>query len=270
MTGDVGEQVLVFALGEGANGKSTLITTVQEVAGDYAVQVPGDLLLTKKHDSHPTELTTLHGRRLAICSEIEKGRRLAEVQVKQLTGGDRITARRMREDFWQFDPSHKLIIVANHKPTVRGQDHAIWRRIRLVPFSVTIPEEQRDPDLPAKLLAEGPGILRWLVDGCLEWQRIGLAAPAAVTEATNSYRREEDQVAAFIDERCIVADTEMVAKGKLYAAYIEWAKTGGENPLTKRAFGEELIKREFADEQIGKAKTRCWLGISLRDQGGEA
>src|SRR5262249_26217948 len=151
LTADVSEQVLAFLYGVGANGKSTLLTTVQRILCDYAVQAPSELLLSSNGNQHPTVKTVLHGRRLAVCIEAGEGRALAEVLVKEMTGGDRISARRMKEDFWTFDPKHKIVLAANHRPLIRGTDYAIWRRIMLVPFGVIIPESERDRKLPEKL-----------------------------------------------------------------------------------------------------------------------
>ena len=179
ITGDVREQVLPIFYGVGANGKSTLINTFMKVIGnDYTMQAPSDLLMAKRHNSHPTERADLFRKRLVTCAETEQNRRLNEALVKALTGGERIRARRMREDFWEFDPTHKVILCTNHKPQVRGTDHAIWRRLRLLPFEKTFwnpddsesgPDELRqDKELMGRLLLESEGILFWAVPGCLE------------------------------------------------------------------------------------------------------
>ena len=147
--------------------------------------------------AHPTEVADLFGMRLVASIEVEDGRRLAESLVKQLTGGDKVRARRMRQDFWQFDPTHKVFMAVNHKPEVRGTDTAIWRRLRLIPFEQTIPPAEQDKKLPQKLEAELPGILRWALEGCLEWQREGLQAPEEVRKATGAYRSEMDVIGAF-------------------------------------------------------------------------
>jgi len=175
ITGMVLDHVLLFLYGTGANGKSTFLGTMQELIGpDYAIKATTDLLMVRKGEAHPTERADLHGKRFVSCVEAGEGRRLAEALVKELTGGDRVRARRMREDFWEFSPSHKIWLAANHKPVVRGTDHAIWRRIKLVPFTVTIPDHQQDRDLPNKLKGELSGILNWAVMGCTEWQAEGL------------------------------------------------------------------------------------------------
>ncbi len=170
LTGDVSEQVLLFLYGTGANGKSTLINALMEAMGDYALQAAPELL-TVKASAHPTELADLKGARFVASVEVEDGKHLAESLVKQMTGGDRIKARFMRADFFEFSPTHKVFLAANHKPEVRGTDTGIWRRIKTVPFDVTIPKGERDPALLAKLRDELPGILRWAVEGCLLWQR---------------------------------------------------------------------------------------------------
>lgn len=166
LTGDVSEQVLLFLYGTGANGKSTLINAVMEAMGDYAMQAAPELLRVKQ-SAHPTELAELKGARFVASVEVEEGKYLAESLVKQMTGGNRIKARFMRADFFEFAPTHKVFLAANHKPDVRGTDIGIWHRIKMVPWDVTIPKEERDPALPAKLRAELPGILRWpSMDAC--------------------------------------------------------------------------------------------------------
>lgn len=271
LTADVGEQVLAFLYGIGANGKSTMLVTTQKILGDYATQAPPDLLLAssiEKGTQHPTGLTDLFGRRLAICTEVGEGRALAEVLVKQITGGDRIKARRMREDFWYFDPTHKIILAANHRPAVRGTDHAIWRRILLVPFAVVIPESERDRRLPEKLIAEAPGILRWMVDGCIAWQRDGLKPSRAVRAATEEYREEQDAIGGFLEDRCTInplKDQIHVSKGDLHREYLTWAGVQGESdPLTMRAFGERIRERGIEDGRHGDARTRIWKGLGLK------
>jgi putative DNA primase/helicase len=242
LTGDVREQILPIFFGGGGNGKSTLLNVLQDVIGaDYAMKAAPDLL-TVKRDTHPTERADLFGRRLVVAAETEQGARLAESLAKELTGGDRIRARRMREDFWEFAPTHKVILCTNHKPQVRGGDHAIWRRLRLVPFVVTIPDEQQDKQLPEKLRAEAEGILAWLVRGCLAWQRDGLGTASAVTAATGEYRTEEDTVGAFLTDRATFSDAYRCRASMLYSAYKCWCERTGEHVLGQRDFGLALSK----------------------------
>lgn len=210
LTGKIVEHVLIVLYGLGSNGKTTLIDALHYLLGpSYAKHAPTDLLLARRGEHHPTELATLHGARLVTAAETGEGRRLAESLVKQLTGGDPVTARRMRDDFWQFRPEFKLWLATNHRPQIRGTDHAIWRRIRLIPFDVTFhtaetgKTPQQDQTLPARLREEATGILAWAVRGCLAWQSQGLGAPDAVRDATEAYRAEMDVLAMFFEERCI-------------------------------------------------------------------
>jgi P4 family phage/plasmid primase-like protien len=263
LTGDVGEHALFFLHGAGANGKSTFTKIVRELLGDYAKAAAPDLLLAKHGEAHPTEIADLHGARVALCQEVEQSRAWAEATLKQLTGGDRVKARRMREDFWEFEPTHKLWVCANHRPRVRGADEGIWRRIKLVPFSVTIPEHERDRGLLDKLRAELPGILAWAVRGCLAWQRDGLGVPEEVRAATDAYREEEDRIVAFIDERCEVAPDRTCGKGELYEAYKRWAISSGEHVLDSNEFRERLASKGFAEGRT-KTKGRHWKGIRIQ------
>lgn len=265
LTGDVGEQVLFFLHGSGANGKSTFINAIFDtLGGDYAVQSAPDLLVQKSGERHPTEVADLQGKRLVASIEVEDGRRMAEGLVKQLTGGDLLKARHMREDFFQFKPTHKLFLVANHKPAVRGTDYAIWRRIRMIPFNVQIPDGERDARMPEKLRAEAPGILAWAVRGCLAWQKMGLAAPAEVTAATEAYRLESDSLGAFLAE-CTVALPAARTKAKhLYDAYAKWAAAGNLPCINLMRFGNAMAERGFEKDttRIGVQ----YVGIGLTDE----
>jgi len=261
-TGIVSEEILPILHGVGANGKSTLINACMEVLGDYAIQAAPDLLLAKR-GSHPTELADLFGARFVASVEVEEGRRLAESLVKQLTGRDPIKARRMREDFWQFDPTHTVFLATNHRPEVRGTDHAIWRRIRLVPFTVTIPRAEQDKALPEKLRAELPGILRWIIEGCRAWQREGLGEPREVLAATGQYREDMDVLAAFIADRCVVHPSASAGATPLYNAYKEWCEEHGETKEKQTKFGLRLRERGFRDDRDSKTRRKIWRGIGL-------
>jgi putative DNA primase/helicase len=252
LTGSTREHLLPFLFGVGANGKSTFVSTVLAMLGeDYTIKAPTDLLLAK-HDTHPTERADLYGKRFVACVEAEDGRRLAESLVKELTGGDRVRARRMREDFWEFTATHKIWLAANHKPTVRGTDHGIWRRIKLLPFTVVIPDDQQDKDLPATLLAELPGILAWAVEGCRQWQQVGLQEPEVVRAATGDYRHEMDLVGRFLAECCIVDPDSIESASTLYAQYREWCDKTGERCVNQTRFGSQLTERGLAGEKIGE------------------
>jgi putative DNA primase/helicase len=266
ISGKVRDDVLVIFHGGGANGKSTLVHAVMEALGEYAIASAPDLLMSKGH-SHPTELADLFGARLVSCMESEEGRRLNEGLVKQLTGRDRISARRMREDFWQFDPTHTIILGTNHKPEVRGTDLAIWRRLKLVPFGVTIPKAEQDKDLSEKLQSELPGILRWLVEGCLQWQANGLQEPDEVLAATDSYRSDMDTLAQFIEDSCTVHAGAQAPATPLWKHYTRWCDESGEKPLKQRAFGTRLGERGFESFKYtdGPHKDRKgWAGIGLK------
>lgn len=237
------EHVLAILYGTGANGKSVFTSTVQGALGDYAMTAPPGLLMAKRFDQHPTEVADLFGMRLVVINETKDGQRLDEGLVKSITGGDKIRARRMRENFWQFSPSHLPIIATNHRPVVRGNDYGIWRRLRLIPFNVTITPERQDKRLTEKLRAELPGILRWLVEGCLEWQRGGLREPPVVLAATESYRVESDTITTWLDECCEMHPDADRKAGEAYHAYSDWCKDNNEIPLSNRRFGEKIQER---------------------------
>lgn len=261
LTGTTGEQVLFIVHGSGANGKSTFLEVLRALHGDYGQQAPPELLVDRRNII-PNDVARLPGVRCLAAAESEAGGRLNESLVKSLTGGDTVTARFMRGEWFEFKPQFTPWLATNHKPTVRGTDEAIWRRIRLIPFNVTIPPEQRDPDLPAKLRAELAGILNWAIAGCLAWQADGLTNPDAVQAATAEYRAEQDVVGAFIDEACVVLPQLSATSASLYEAYTDWClKAGERRPLTKRAFGGALTDRGFERGRTDSA--RKWLGIGL-------
>jgi putative DNA primase/helicase len=244
LTGDVREQILPIFWGSGANGKSTLINLVLAVLGeDYAIKASRDLFMVRKADGHPAQIARLFGKRVVVATETQEGGRLDEGLVKELTGGDKMAARRMRENWWQFSPTHKAILVTNHKQEIRGTDHAIWRRIRLVPFEVSFSEGQQDKKLPGTLLAEAPGVLAWLVRGCLDWQNHGLISPDPVVTATRDYRNTQDIVEQFIEERCLTGPDYRQKSGELYANFKGWCLANGEEELSQRRFGESLRER---------------------------
>jgi putative DNA primase/helicase len=227
------------------------------------MQAAPDLLVAKK-GSHPTELADLFGMRLVASIEVEDGSRLAESLVKQLTGGDRVKARRMRQDFWEFEPTHKVLMACNHKPQVRGTDNAIWRRIRLVPFTETIPPAEQDKQLPEKLRAEASGILAWAVEGCLEWRREGLQEPEEVRRATAGYRSEMDVLGAFLRDCCELGAEHNIAVKDLYGAYKFWCEENGERPETQRRFGSRLTERGgFERYRGGVDGGHRWRGVRL-------
>ena len=263
-TGLTKEHALFFGHGTGSNGKSVFTTTIASVLGDYHRTAPIETFTESISERHPTELAGLRGARLVTAVETEEGRRWQEAKLKALTGGDKIAARFMRQDFFEYVPQFKVFVAGNHKPTLRTVDEAIKRRFRLIPFAVTIPPEERDPDLTEKLKAEWPGILRWIVDGCLEWQCDGLTAPDVVTKATAAYLEGEDAISAWMTERC---QTDSAAWGKsseLFGSWKVWAERAGEPASTMRRFAHNLEARGFQPERrhIG----RGFAGIQLLPQ----
>jgi putative DNA primase/helicase len=243
LTADVSEQVLPIFWGSGANGKTTILTAIIEMMGDdYALAAPPGLLVMRRGEAHPTERACLFGKRLVVDMESAEDARLNETLVKQLTGSDQITARRMREDFWTFSPTHKIIMGTNHKPEIRETKHAVWRRLRLVPFTVTIPDDEADKTIPRRLRAEYPGILAWCVRGCLDWQRDGLKPPADVVKATEKYRGEQDALADFFAAECVINE-QLSARATLL--YERFRQRVGSDAMTQHKFGRVMTERGF-------------------------
>ena len=202
------------------------------------------------------------GARVVTAIETEQGSRWAESKLKALTGGDKITARFMRQDFFEFTPQFKLLVVGNHKPSIRNVDEAMRRRLHMIPFTVTIPAAKRDKRLPDRLLAERDGILAWALEGCLEWQRIGLQPPASVLAATEEYFDAEDAVGRWLDERCDQGPLLQDTSQRLYADWKSWAEVNGEFPGSNKRFSETLVNRGFARANTNKA--RGFRGLALR------
>ena len=266
LTGLTGEQVLFLLYGLGANGKSTLLEILRALLGDYAQQTEFSTFLVRKQDGVRNDLARLRGARFVSAVEMEGERRLSEALVKQLTGGDTISARFLFSEFFEFLPAFKLWLAANHKPEIRGTDHAMWRRVRLIPFTVTIPDDAQDKSLPAKLRAELPGILAWAVRGCLQWQANGLDAPDEVTRATEDYRAEMDVLGDFLAERCIDESGTHVLAADLYGAYRLWSEQNGAEAISGVAFARRLTERGFTRVRVGKKQARGYGGLRLTQQ----
>jgi len=271
LTGEIRDHVLVFFHGEtGSNGKSTFLQTIHKMLGEYAMPAARNLLFGGASNRHPTERATLHGKRFVTCSEIEEGQAFNEGLLKDLTGGDPINARRMREDEWSFPPTHKLFIAGNHKPRVKGTDGGIWRRIHLVPWLVCF-ETTKDLTLPAKLEAELPGILAWAVQSCLDWQRVGLAPPGGVRDATQGYRDESNPLGEFVSLRCRLEPDAKVSRRALREAYDRHCRENGEKfPLGPRPFAAKLRALGATDTTMsettalsGTHVVNAWRGIRL-------
>jgi len=267
LTGDVSEQKLFILYGTGANGKSTFLETVRGMMGDYGKATASETLLARRFDGIPNDVAALRGARLVSTTETGDGRRLAEAKVKLMSGGDTMTARFMRAEFFEFRPVWKLWLATNHKPTIRGTDLAIWRRIKLIPFNVAIPEPEQDRHLADKLRAEWPGILAWALEGCITWQSCGgLPEAPEVTQATQDYKDEMDTLAMFIAECCDQGQGLQVRSGALYTAYTAWCQASGEQPATKQAFGRQLTERGYnrSHDRAG----RTYLGLSIKAPAG--
>ncbi|MGH8696028.1 MAG: phage/plasmid primase, P4 family [Burkholderiales bacterium] len=262
LTGDTREQCFFVPWGAGANGKTTLTRTVFRLLGDYAAGTRADAFMVKYGDTIPNDIARLKGARFVLASEAEENQRLAESLVKGITGGDVLTARFMRSEYFDFVPALKLWLATNHRPVIRGTDHAMWRRVRLIPFTVTIPDAERDATLSEKLAAEAPGILAWLVAGCRAWRGGGLSVPESVRAATGEYRAAMDVLGAFIAERCAVDADGTIAARELYAEYAAWCMSSNEKPITRKAFGLRLAERGFTATRT--EYERAWHGLRLR------
>ena len=270
LTGLVTEQVLLFMEGTGNNGKTTALLLLMHVLGDHAIQGAPGLLMVKKHESHPTEVADLEGARFVACAEVEKGKPFAESLIKQLTGSNPIKARKMRKDVWQFMPTHKICIAANHRPIIKGNDEGIWRRVIRIPWNRKVPKNERDLFLVDKLKKEAPGILARLMEGCLQWQKNGLEPPEKVRLATEEYREEMDVLADYMEERCVVGRGQRVIKKQLYLDYVEWCEDMKQRPQNYSLFNRQLSERDFRTKvtstMVGEQKRsiRVWQGLGLK------
>jgi putative DNA primase/helicase len=265
LTGSVAEQCMFILIGTGANGKSTFLRTLHHLFGDYAGSVPIQTLMTQKNGSQQTnDLAYLLGKRFVTASEGERDQRLAEAKIKMMTGGDRISCRFMYADFFEFDPQFKLWLATNNLPAITGADDAIWRRIRVIQFPITIPPEEQDKSLPDQLLAELPGILNWALEGLEEWQGQGLAPPAGIIRSTTRYREDNDTVGQWIEAACTLEPGARTSMKDLHADYKTWCENSGLDPLTNACFGKELSRRGF--EKIRGRKGNARRGIALKQE----
>ena len=264
LTGDTREHALFFVYGPGGNGKSVFLNTLVNILGDYACTSAMDTFTASGTDRHPTDLAMLKGARLVSVSETEEGRAWAESRIKQLTGGDKISARFMRQDFFEYLPQFKLLIVGNHKPVLRNVDDAARRRFNIIPFihKPATPDRQ----LEQKLRAEYPAILRWMIDGCLDWQRHGLIKPKVVRQATQAYFDDQDLFGQWIEECCVVGRGEWEATAKLYASWKAYADTNGVRPGSIKSFSASMVKREFIPDRkrVNGKPQRMFCGIAVR------
>lgn len=266
LTATVSEKCFFFLYGTGDNGKSVFVETVESLLGDYQAKTTADTILDRgqANSSIPNDIARLKGVRFVSTAELPENRRLDEARVKDLTGRDTISARFLHREWFQFRPVFKLWMYGNHKPTIRGADDGIWRRVRLVPFKVSIPKAEQDEGLPAKLRAELPGILNWAIEGCQEWQKVGLPVPTEVRDATADYRSEMDVIADFIGERCTTGPGAKCLASDLYDDYRTWSKSNGEYAMSSRKFGLTLKARGFHPSR--NAFARAWDGVELVSQ----
>ena len=272
LTGSTAEQVLFFLIGNGANGKSTLLSVLMRIMGDYTRQADFESFLVKNSSHIRNDLARLKGARLVSASEVDAGGRLSEPLIKQITGGDPIPARFLFKEYFEYIPTFKVLLVANHKPTIVGNEHAIWRRIQVIPFNVTISEQDRDPRLLDALTEELPGIFNWMLQGCLEWQSGGLRPPGDVLSAGNEYREDMDRLGEFLNGDYVVEpgnDRLTIMSRELYGEYRLWCSLNHETPVSQRVFNKMLQERGLRKARrttsgAGHGQV-YWFGISRND-----
>jgi putative DNA primase/helicase len=265
LTGNTDERKMFIQYGSGANGKTTTNEVINEIMGDYAVRTPTETLFIKHDGAIPNDVAKLNGARFVFCSEAEEGRELAESFIKDITGGDTVSARFMRAEWFEFQPTFKVWLATNHKPVIRGTDNAIWDRICLIPFSVSIPESERIPrrEMIEQFEEELPGILAWMVRGCIGWYRSGLQTPDEVKEATSNYRTEMDLIGDFIEERCTVRNGLEIEATALYKHYSDWAGSQGiKKPLINISFANRMLEKGFRKKK-GSRNKNIWMGIDV-------
>jgi putative DNA primase/helicase len=265
LTGLTSEQAIFFLYGVGANGKSTFMSTIMDLLGPYAHRGSDDLLIRKRgsSDDNATKYGELRGKRLVMIMESEEGDRLNESTIKELTGGDVLRGRFLYKDAFTFKPTHKFVIAMNYRPIFRGGDAAMVRRLRMLPFDTTIPENERDPLLSAKLKAELPGILNWAIEGCLCWQKDGLKAPESITIATKDWSTDQDMLGQFIEESCTVGTGLFCHKTEFHNSYKEWIEEQGESPVSSRRLGEIMLSRGFKTQKKHNG-IRNYTGIEIK------
>ncbi len=243
VTGVTIDHALFYAWGRGQNGKTTILETIGHVLGDYWIESPPQAFISGGEGRHETEIARMHNVRLVTSDELPQGKEWDTSKVKRLTGGSTISARFMRQDYFEFNPQFKLLMAGNDRPSIRQVDDAIRRRFHLIPFTHKIPEDRKDKDLPLKLQAEGPAILNWIIQGCLEWQRIGLMPPEVVTSATDDYLTNEDSLAQWFDECCTMDPQSMATTTELFQSWSAWCKANEEHIGSRKNFSQQLNNR---------------------------
>jgi len=269
LTGDTREKCLLVLYGIGDNGKTIFVVTIGEMLGDYAQETPVETLMIRKQEAIPNDIARLKGARLVTASEGEHGQKLAESLIKRLTGGDKISARFLHQEWFEFTPEFKILLSTNHRPVIQGGGNAIWNRIHLVPFEVTIPKSEQIARtvMLEQLRQEWPGILKWAVDGCLLWQKEGLKRPEEVERATDNYRADSDIIGEFISDMCVLNPLAKCSKAVLRRAYENWCAANEEAPLSTRDFKSILVERGIKDCKVGAKAEKGWKGIGLKKTG---
>lgn len=265
LTGEITEQIMVFLIGGGSNGKSTFINIIKDIMGDYGRQAKSDTFIKKKETGANNDIARLVGSRFVSAIESEDGEQLSEAFVKQITGGEPVLARFLRQEFFEFIPEFKVFFTTNHKPVIKGVDEGIWRRIRLIPFNLQLPKEKRDKKLPEKLSLEMPGILNWAIEGCLKWQQSGLNDPQIVMKATGDYKEEMDILGPFMFECCFKREDVQIEAKDLFEVYANWCFKNGEHQLKNRAFYRILESQGFKRERGNRNKYYI-KGVTLMDR----
>ena len=263
LSGDVSEQCLFILWGTGANGKSTFLNVMLELFGDYALST-GIETFMKKNSEQSNDIARLKGMRLVTTSEIEQGRQISESLIKMVIGEDALTARFLYGEYFSFKPTFKIFMATNHKPKIRGADNGIWRRIKMIPFTVTIPPEQRDKNLTEKLIAENSGILNWLLKGYAMWKKEGLEEPAAVREANEEYRMDMDSVGTFVTD-CLELDASLqwrLPTNLLYQTYIKWCSKNNERVMSQKWLGMRMSEKGF--KRVITNGQRLWCGLAVK------
>lgn len=267
LTGDISEQAMFLLYGTGSNGKSTMLNIFAELLDGYAQSTSSDTFMQKKNESVNNDIARLKGARFVSAIEMEEGKRMAESLIKSMTGGDKLVTRFLYGEFFEYIPQFKVFLAVNHKPIIRDTTKSIWRRIKLMEFTNTFTEQERDKNFPAKIMAtEMPGILAWAVEGCLMWQQEGISDPDKIYEATQEYREEMDAFSHFFDECCIVRENARVSNKMLRAKYEEWCKENGEWSLHQRPFSQKLLERGFEKRRGSASGGYEWYGFALRGE----
>ena len=264
LTGDMSCQAMFILYGSGANGKSTFINIVNKVMGDYATTTPTETFMEKKGDQASNDIARLKGARFVTAMESDERGRLAESIIKRLTGNDMISARFLYGEFFQFIPTFKIVMATNHKPRVSGMDYAIWRRIKLIPFEQTFPEEKQDKKLYSKLEKELPGILKWMVEGCIRWQKEGLGEVEAVSQATDEYKNQMSDIQMFLSDCCTMDEEGMVRACDIYFAYKAWCEENHERVKSNRNFG--MLLAEAGLDKVRLSQGVYWIGVKLEEE----